>query len=457
MLLLLEEVAEKIAQPTSDISETEEDLPFTSLAQWQHDMLAETQEVQLPVWADGNSLQQGGKLPGWPFLRKNASKNEQAGSYIKRQPLQLPDELATSLHALVQREDLSLAHLLYLAWAVLLYRLDAQAPAVAWQASGRAYDEMLNAMGPLARFIPCNLSMQPQAAFIDVLKTLSTHIEEVSALQDYVVTLDGKHGMATGFSWLEIKRDLGKLQIEAPFSWTDHSQIVLSAFCDEQQQLELYFDYDMAACDSACMQYLEEELLTLLASIAKAPQQQLDKLEILGPHERQKILHDFAGPQLAEPEPWLAPVQEILYRLQQHPDELCIVAPGQQWTKQVFAEHVQALAMQVQLAQANGVAPGRIVAVLLDRSPDMIASLLAIQLAGSAYLPLDTGYPEERIAFMLADSGASLLMTTSLIAAQLRQQTAFAGLLEKVTMITVDDLPAENPVRTRGLATTAAR
>lgn len=446
LLLLLEEVAECLTKPSSDTEVMEEDLPFTSLAQWQHDMLAETQEVQLPVWAEDNSLQQTGKMPDWPFLRKNAHKQGQAGgymsSYIKRQQLHLPDALANSLHALAATQDLSLPHLLYFAWSVLLYRLNAEAPTVAWRASGRAYDEMLHAMGPLARFIPFNIVMQPQAGFMDLLKTLSTHIEEVSALQDYIVPLDGKHGLAAGFSWLEMKRNMDCLTVDAPFAWTDRELIVLSAFCDEEQKLELCFDYDMAACDPAGMQNLEEELLTLLAAIVQTPGQQIDRLSILGPHERQQILHGFAGPAVAEPEHWRAPVQDILLRLQQHPDQICITDADRQWDARAFATRLQTLTAQVQSAQKTSGAPGRIVAVLLDRSVDMIASLLAAQLAGSAYLPLDTAYPQERIAFMLADSGAGLLMTTAAIAAQLREQTAFAGLLDKIRLLVVDDVPA---------------
>jgi amino acid adenylation domain-containing protein len=69
------------------------------------------------------------------------------------------------------------------------------------------------------------------------------------------------------------------------------------------------------------------------------------------------------------------------------------------------------------LLQARGVGPGDVVGVLLGRTPDSVAALLAVWRAGAAYLPLDPALPGERLAFMLGDSAAALVLTSADLAA----------------------------------------
>ena len=60
-----------------------------------------------------------------------------------------------------------------------------------------------------------------------------------------------------------------------------------------------------------------------------------------------------------------------------------------------------------------GVGPEVVVGLCVERSPDMVVGLLGILKAGGAYLPLDPAYPADRLAFMLADAGAPVLVTQS--------------------------------------------
>jgi len=60
----------------------------------------------------------------------------------------------------------------------------------------------------------------------------------------------------------------------------------------------------------------------------------------------------------------------------------------------------------------NGIKPGDIIGLALDRSPEMIISILAILKSGAAYVPLDPEYPKDRIEFMMEDSSAKILLTS---------------------------------------------
>src|SRR5690606_14433759 len=61
---------------------------------------------------------------------------------------------------------------------------------------------------------------------------------------------------------------------------------------------------------------------------------------------------------------------------------------------------------------SEGVCPGSVVAVSLDRSPDLIITLFAILQCGAAYVPLDSKFPKARIEFMLENSNCSYLITS---------------------------------------------
>src|ERR1041385_6043144 len=68
---------------------------------------------------------------------------------------------------------------------------------------------------------------------------------------------------------------------------------------------------------------------------------------------------------------------------------------------------------------------------MLDRSLELVVGLVAILKAGGAYVPLDPQYPQQRLTFMLADSGASLVITDSKYAAHLSE--------ERVGMVLIDE------------------
>ena len=87
------------------------------------------------------------------------------------------------------------------------------------------------------------------------------------------------------------------------------------------------------------------------------------------------------------------------------PDAMAVVSGGTTLTYAGLNGRANRLA---RLLVSQGAGPESLVAVLMDRSADLVVTLLAVLKAGAAYLPLDPGYPAERLAFMLADSRAEV-------------------------------------------------
>ncbi|WP_051942781.1 non-ribosomal peptide synthetase [Streptacidiphilus rugosus] len=93
-----------------------------------------------------------------------------------------------------------------------------------------------------------------------------------------------------------------------------------------------------------------------------------------------------------------------------HPD-----APALSWAERRFSyrELDEAAERAARSLRAAGARPGSRIAVCLDRSADLVVGLLAVWKTGGVHLPVDLGYPAERIAFLLADSAADLALTRS--------------------------------------------
>ncbi|WP_158889709.1 non-ribosomal peptide synthetase [Amycolatopsis anabasis] len=102
------------------------------------------------------------------------------------------------------------------------------------------------------------------------------------------------------------------------------------------------------------------------------------------------------------------------------PDAPAVLAEDTRWS---FAEFDERIARFAGALRAEGVRAGDIVAVALPRSAELVAVLYAIHRLGAAYLPIDPGYPAERVDFMIADARPALLITAEKLAA-LRAGTA---------------------------------
>ena len=98
------------------------------------------------------------------------------------------------------------------------------------------------------------------------------------------------------------------------------------------------------------------------------------------------------------------------------PDAVAVVCDDAVLTYRELERRAGALAG---VLRAAGAGPEQVVGLCLDRGVEMVIAIVAVWKAGAAYLPLDPGYPARRLAFMLADSRAGLLVS--------RRQVGVAG------------------------------
>src|SRR5207302_1454311 len=138
-----------------------------------------------------------------------------------------------------------------------------------------------------------------------------------------------------------------------------------------------------------------------------APDRAIAELPLLTESERQQLLVDWNATHLDYPR------ERCIHQLVEQqaartPDAVALVCGDQQLSYQELDQRANQLAHYL---RSLGVGPEVRVGICLERSLEMVVGLLAVLKAGGAYLPLDPEYPSERLAFMLADSQAPVLVT----------------------------------------------
>src|SRR3546814_605852 len=152
---------------------------------------------------------------------------------------------------------------------------------------------------------------------------------------------------------------------------------------------------------------ISEHLLQLLERFAQSALRNLGEIALAGAEEQ-------ARQQAANhPQPYptdIAVHQRIAHLAALNPHSTAVIFDGQRFSYGDIERRANQLAHAL---MAHGVGPETRVGVALPRSEGVIVALLAVLKAGGAYVPLDTGYPRERLAYLIEDSGLALLLTRS--------------------------------------------
>ncbi|MEU9191384.1 amino acid adenylation domain-containing protein [Streptomyces sp. NPDC048484] len=162
-------------------------------------------------------------------------------------------------------------------------------------------------------------------------------------------------------------------------------------------------EYSTALFDATTVQRLAGHLGTVLEAVAEDSGRPLSRLPMLTRTERAALTDEWKGiPAAAAGVP-----ERIAARAAADPDAVALVCDGASLTYGGLIARANRLAHHL---RAAGVGAESIVGLCLPRSIDMVVGMVATWQAGGAYLPLDPGYPAERLTFMLADSGARVLV-----------------------------------------------
>ncbi len=274
----------------------------------------------------------------------------------------------------------------------------------------------LSAAGPVLNVLPFGVKIAADATLPQLAASLSKQLKKVRRHQRY----DAE----------QIQRDIGQLseplfgpvinlkmfdyQLNfAGIEGITHQlasgpvrDLEIALYLDEEGNVSLEMLANAERYDEKTLQQHLDRLPLLLRQFAADAGLKCGRAQLLHPHENARLQQVNAT---AMPVPQTTLSSLIRRQAQRTPQAAALADEHHQLSYQQMRQQVTALAAEL---AARGVQPGDIVAVALPRSVFLSLSLQAIVELGAAWLPLDTGYPDDRLTMMLEDASPRLLITT---------------------------------------------
>ncbi|MZE56819.1 amino acid adenylation domain-containing protein, partial [Streptomyces sp. SID5770] len=337
----------------------------------------------------------------------------------ERVDVRLPEALTAELAARARREGLTLSTLLNGAWALLLGGLTGARDVVFGSTvSGRTTEVqgLDAAVGLFINTVPVRVRLRPDEPLAELLRRVQ---DEHAALLDHqhlgLADIQRLAGGGELFDTLVVfeNHPAGPPAATPLVTGTEvldavHYPLALVAE-PRDGHLSLRFTHDPARLDRLTVAVLAHRFETLLRTFATDPGRPAARIGLLSDREAERLaaLNATDHP-LPEPDATLASL--FAARAARTPDAPAVVYEGTTLTYAELDRRAEALARRL---RARGAGPEEFVAVAVPRSAELMVALLGVHKAGAAYLPVDLDYPADRVAFMLADSGARTVLTTA--------------------------------------------
>ncbi|MBG9687406.1 non-ribosomal peptide synthetase, partial [Bacillus mycoides] len=397
------------------------DLPiqYVDFAAWEQEWLeGERLEESLAYW----KKQLGGKLPvlQLPSDRPRPAVQTFRG---KTKKFKIPNELLKKVKVLSQEERSSLFMTLLTGFKVLLYRYTGQEDLlVGTPVANRNQKALENLIGFFANTLVVRTDISGDVSFRDLLRRVREVTLEAYAHQDVPfeklvdelnVERDLSHSplfqvMFMFRNIMTFEKKLSGLHLQEIDIDRDVSKFDLTLFVEEEKdELQGIFEYNEDLFNESTISRMAESFCTLLEGIVTNPEESIKKLPIMSSEEQRKSLVDWNDTTKGYPlEKGMHQFFED--RVVQHPEAIAAVFEGESITYQELNRRANQLAHHLKLV---GVESQAFIGIYMERSLEMLITLLAVFKAEGVYVPLDPSYPKDRITFMLEDSQTSVILT----------------------------------------------
>ena len=395
------------------------EIQYADYAVWQREWLqGEVLEQQLAYWRQ----QLGGELPvlQLPTDKPRPRVQSHHGRTVN---FSLPAELTAELKKLSNAEGVTLYMTLLAAFKILLWRYSGQSDlVVGTPIAGRNHLATEGLIGFFVNTLVLHTEIRLEESFRELLSrvreiTLGAYAHQDVPFEKLVEELHAERRMSATplFQVMFVFQNapmeplelpgltLSNFDVENKISTFDLS---LSAF-ESGEQLALGLEYNTDLFDEPTIVRMGEHLQLLLERIVDEPEKQVSALSLLSAAEEHKLLREWNDTSTEFPRD-LCVHQLFEAQVLRTPENVAVIGDDDELT---YAELNRRANQFAHYLKQLGVGPEARVAILMERSIEMIVSVLAVLKAGGAYVPLDPHYPEELMTWILSDSQSTLLLT----------------------------------------------
>jgi len=446
LLLLLDELRQLLAGLATGQAPAlaRPESSYVDYVAWQSRMLAGADGEQLARYWQEQLRAPRAELE-LPCDRPRPSRKSGRGATL---PFKVPPDLLQRLQRLSRDEGTTLYVLMLAAFKVLLMRhAGCEDVVVGTPTLGRDKGRFDRCVGHFVNPVPLRTQVKPDLPFRDLLGRVRDTLLAAIDAQEYPLAMmverlqperiAGRSPLFETMFVLQRFEQFGSLSrllnADANAPWADFGGLTVRAFEFDQQEgqfdlglglVELEdgltgaFKYADDLFDASTIDRLTAAYLQVLCSVVDDPGTPVGRLRLLDDAQRAALL----------PPPLLAaggPAQTLHARVEAQarlrPQAIAVSAAGRTLSYGELERLANGLA---RVLREHGAAPGVLVGLLLERDLDLVVALLGILKSGAAYVPLEPGHPDERIAYTLSDCQARLVVTSEALRARLED---FAG------------------------------
>jgi tyrocidine synthetase-3 len=368
-------------------------------------------------------------------LKKRISEDQprkRPGNYQHK----VDKDIKEKIEAYVKQSKITLAALLYSAWGILLQKYNSSDEAIfGITVSGRKakIKGIENMVGLFINTLPVRIQTHGLETIEHFLNRMNHRLQimedyENSSLVD-IKKYSGITGPGELFDTVVVIEnyplDNVLKQLSGPLSFDSYSIFEMTHY---HLTVDVLLTHDMAfnfcyrkdLFDESLIMQLAYHYTGIIKSVVTNPGQTISDLEIVSAEEKRQLLVDFNRTDTAYPQ-YKAIHQLFAEQVKKTPGNIALVgveaSTGEvrqpyfgslQLTYKELNEKSNQLA---HILREKGINPDTIVGIMVDPSIEMVIAIFGILEAGGAYLPIDPGYPEDRINYMLADSGTTFLLS----------------------------------------------